>query len=352
MTKADYKPSVYSNLRISPIGAAFFIVPFVNAIVRSGNQEEKELIFSSMLKFKAFEQVPSTKRGHKLGEMERILDQALRTCTNVKNRQTKAVDTGMEMLEKRIEKYNMMSHKVLLFLLEPGEIDRNVAGLCANKIMSKYQRPCCILTKVDDKGSISYQGSARGYGDMDFKAICSEANVMFATGHANAFGLGIDLGVYNENIAEVFEEPIYQFIETTDEKLKNLSSEPSYFVDYIWSCSEIDGEKIIELAEINDFIGKDIERPYVYIKDIKVTPETFKVMKSNTLKYSTGKVDIIQFGGTEEEIERFNAGNITINAVCKCLINDYNCQQYPQLVMVDYEIAEEKKETVADLWGF
>ena len=45
------------------------------------------------------------------------------------------------------EDENLLNHKVLLFLLEPGEIDKNIAGLIANKMMAKYQRPCCILTK-------------------------------------------------------------------------------------------------------------------------------------------------------------------------------------------------------------
>ena len=172
------------------MGVAFYIAPFVNAMVRSGTQEEKELLFNSMLKFKAFEKIPSTKRGHKIGEMERIVDQALRTVTNVKNRQTRAQDAGLEFLENMITEKNLLNNKVLLFLLDPGQIDRNIAGLIANKFMAKYQRPCCILTKVTEeiekgKTRVSYQGSARGYdkgGVTNFKDICAEApGVIFAT---------------------------------------------------------------------------------------------------------------------------------------------------------------------------
>lgn len=73
-----------------------------------------------------------------------------------------------------------MNHKVLLFLLEPGQVDKNIAGLIANKIMAKYQRPTCLLTKVTDNGTISYQGSARGcdkVGINDFKSICAETGL-------------------------------------------------------------------------------------------------------------------------------------------------------------------------------
>ena len=53
LSKADYEPS-NSEMACTPIGAAFFIVPFVNAITRSGTIEEKNLLFESMLNHKAF----------------------------------------------------------------------------------------------------------------------------------------------------------------------------------------------------------------------------------------------------------------------------------------------------------
>ena len=60
----------------------------------------------------------------------------------------------MELLEKKIKEENLLNHKVLLFLLEPGQIDRNIAGLVANKLMAKYQRPVCVLTKVIEEKEI------------------------------------------------------------------------------------------------------------------------------------------------------------------------------------------------------
>ena len=98
-----------------------------------------------MLKYEAFQMVDSTKRGCK-GQTERLVDQAVRMSTNVKNRQTRVQDASIEYLENLIEKHNLMQHKVLLFLLEPGKVDKNVACLIANKFAAKYQRPCCILT--------------------------------------------------------------------------------------------------------------------------------------------------------------------------------------------------------------
>ena len=75
----------------------------------------------------------------------------MRVVTNVKARQTKAQDAGLQTIESMINDKNLLNHKVLLFLLDPGQVDRNIAGLIANKIMAKYQRPTCLLTKVIEK---------------------------------------------------------------------------------------------------------------------------------------------------------------------------------------------------------
>ena len=186
--------------KINHTSVAFYIAPYINAICRSGTIEEKKIVFESMLNYKAFQELPSTKRGHYLGETERLVDQAIRTAINVKNRQTKAQDAGMQKLEEKINNEHLLDHKVILFKLEPGEIDRNIAGLVANKIMAKYQRPVMVLTRNENqeivkiaynkkgdplisfwtKSSVTYEGSARGCDKIDltdFKEICTETDL-------------------------------------------------------------------------------------------------------------------------------------------------------------------------------
>lgn len=50
---------------VTPFGISFYIAPYINAVIRVGSPEEKLLLFESMLHFKAYEQIPSTKRGCK-----------------------------------------------------------------------------------------------------------------------------------------------------------------------------------------------------------------------------------------------------------------------------------------------
>ena len=352
--------------KVNSIGAAFYIAPFVNAMVRSGTQEEKELLFQSMLTFKAFEILPSTKRGHKPGETETLVEQALRVATNVKNRQTRAQDEGLEFLENMIEEQNLLEHKVLLFLLEPGQIDRNIAGLIANKFMAKYQRPCCILTKVTEKIStevpgrvvplmttkVSYQGSARGYdksGITNFKDLCAAApGVMFAEGHQGAFGLGIECGyLEEENGAEVYGDSILQFLKYTDEVLKDMDSEPTYLVDIIYNGENVPPQDILDISHMDDFWGKDFDEPYIVIENLKITKDMFIVYKkkTNTAKFTlSNKVNLLLFNADDEFCELFeNNACVTINVLGQCRENEWNGYVTPQIEIKDFEIVSTNK---------
>ena len=332
------KNSYSMGNKITPIGVAFYVAPLVNAIVRSGTLEEKDIVFKSMLKFKAFEKIPSNKRGHRPGEMEQLYIQAIRTATNVKNRQTRAQDAGLSKLEQMIQDQDLLSNKVLLFLLEPGDIDRNIAGLIANKFMAKYQRPCCILTRVEDDKGISYQGSARGCdrtGITEFKDICEQTEcIMFAEGHQGAFGLGIE------------EQYLDDFINKTNEILKDTSDEAVYYVDYIYKNIDVDPVNILDIAGLDDLWGKDMDEPQVVVEGLKINKNMLTLMspdKKPTLKITLpNKVSILKFNSSQEEYDSLYSehGAVEINLVGKCNRNEWNGYITPQIFIDDYEIVD------------
>ena len=321
---------------ITSIDAAFYIVPMINAVQRSGTIEEKELLFKSMLKYEAFEMIDSTKRGCK-GQTERLVEQAVRMSTNVKNRQTRVQDASIEYLEDLIEKNNLLDHKVLLFTLEPGKVDKNVAGLIANKFAAKYQRPCCILTKgQNENNEIIYSGSARGYemsGISNFKDICEETNfIEWTAGHQNAFGLCITGG------------KVKYFLEKTDEALANMSSEPVYYVDYIYSGADVHPVDILEISNLKPLWGKDMDEPLIAIKDIKISKDLVTVYRktSNTLKITLpNKVSLMKFNATDEEceaLENHTGAYVQLDIVGKCNKNEWMGNISPQIFIEDYEI--------------
>ena len=340
--------------KITPIGAAFYIVPFVNSMVRSGTLEEKEILFKSMLKSEAFKMILSNKRGHKLGEEEKLVDQALRTATNVKSRQTREQDKGMAFVESQIETNNMMQHKVLIFLLEPGQIDSNIAGLIANKIMAKYQRPVLMLTKCEVLNpnmqlltmppkpayDIYYRGSARGYsksGIENFKDICQDTGLVeYAEGHQNAFGISIKKAY------------IDKFIELTDEALKDLQSEPLYYIDYIFKGVDVKAETILDIANLNDIWGQDMDESLICVENLKVTKDNLVLMspdKKPTLKITLpNKLSFIKFGSSQEEYENLlSDGYVEINVIGKCNQNEWMGNVTPQILVEDYEIIGQSK---------
>ena len=348
-TYLSEKHSYSMNNKINHTSVAFYIAPYINAICRSGTVEEKKLTFDSMLKYKAFQILPSTKRGHFLGDTETLVEQVMRIVTNVKNRQTKAQDAGLELLEKKIESEHLLDHKVLLFLLEPGQVNKNVAGLVANKLMAKYQRPVCVLTRTyEDQGlpwgefkdpKVIYQGSARGCdkaGIVDFKKICEQTGVTtFTIGHPSAFGLGIA------------EQNIKTFIEKTDESLKDMSNEAIYYVDYIYKNGNINLQDILSIANMQDLWGQNVSEPLLCIEGLKITENMVTVYqkKDNTLKITLDGINLIKFKATDEECQKLqnNPGYYEINIIGRASLNQWMGNITPQILIQDYEIIDSNR---------
>ena len=269
LSKADYI-SADKSMACTSMGAAFFIVPFVNALTRSGTQTEKELLFKSMLDNYAFTKVLSNKRGHKEGEQETILAQALRTATNVKNRQTRAEDAGMALLESKIQSQNLLNHKILLFLLKENEIEPNIRGLVANKMMAKYQRPCLVLSYSPKERM--YEGSGRGYtktGVESFKDILEKSGtVAYAQGHDNAMGCGIP--------EEQIPIPNVEIEVINNNDVQN----PNNANDVNENKVEIKNEEIIQEDNNKGYLDDDLEdedNQKLYLRVIKRIEKTYGV---------------------------------------------------------------------------
>lgn len=208
---------------------AWYIAPFINAVTRCGTIEEKILLFESMLFHKAYQEIPSTKRGCK-GELETLVEQAGRMSTNVKTRQNDLVDAAMARLE---ETRDLEAHRLNLICLEAGEVDKGLNGLIANKIAHKYQRPCLILQPTDNG---MFEGSGRGYAKNNFSGfLFSSGLVEYCAGHKEAFGCGIQ------------EENIELLIKYADEHLP--VAEIKYDIDYIWDANHIPENDVLAIAD-------------------------------------------------------------------------------------------------------
>ena len=321
---------------ITPIDVAFYIAPLVNAVTRVGTQEEKLVLFESMLDFKGYELIPSTKRGCS-GNAEPRVEQACRNCTNIKNRQTRTRDATLETIENLIAVNNLLENKLLVIQLDNISADRNLTGLIANQLMSKYQRPVLILNKIfHNDGTITWEGSGRGYDKSslkDFRQFCQDTElVMYAEGHPNAFGCGIT------------DDKIQLFITVTNEVLKNVQFIPSYIVDFIYHNVDVKPEDITDIATLKNLWGQGIEEALIALEDVPVTAENLNLMakdKNPTLKITLpNKISIIKFKSSEEEFEKLYTehGKVSINIIGRCSINEWNGIITPQILVEDYEI--------------
>lgn len=321
---------------ITPIGVAFYIAPYVNATIRMGTQEEKLMLFESMLDYRGYELIPSTKRGCK-GQQETRVEQACRNCTNIKNRQTKARDAALENIERIIKEKNLLANKILTIKLDSFAADRNLTGLIANQLMAKYQRPVLLLNKTAD----GWEGSGRGYDKSKFdnlREFLKESQlVMYAEGHANALGVGIT----NNDFAT--------FIDYSNRELAGFDFTPCYKVDFIFSGSDFRGKDIVEIAELKSLWGQGVDEPLVAIEHINVSAGNIVLMspdKSPTLKITLPNgTSLIKFKSSQEEYEKLRSetGCITINIVGKCERNVWNGSVTPQIIIEDYEIVGEQK---------
>ena len=302
---------------ITPIGVAFYIAPYVNATIRMGTQEEKLILFESMLDYRGYELIPSTKRGCK-GQTETRVEQACRNCTNIKNRQTKARDAALESIERIIKEKNLLENKILAIKLDTFAADRNLTGLIANQLMAKYQRPVLLLNKTAD----GWEGSGRGYDKSKFDNLREFLNesglVLYAEGHANALGTGIS------------DENFTSFINYSNQELAEFDFTPCYKVDFIFSGSDFQGNDIVKIAELKSLWGQGVDEPFIAIEQIKVHNSNIVLMspdKSPTLKITLPNgTSLIKFKSSQEEYEKLNSetGCITINVVGKCERNIWN----------------------------
>ena len=321
---------------ISPIGVAFYIAPYVNATIRMGTQEEKLMLFESMLDYRGYELVPSTKRGCK-GQTETRVEQACRNCTNIKNRQTKARDAALENIERIIKEKNLLENKILAIKLDTFAADRNLTGLIANQLMAKYQRPVLLLNKTVD----GWEGSGRGYDKSKFdnlrEFLKDSELVMYAEGHANALGVGIT------------DDNFKTFMEYSNQELAGFDFTPCYKVDFIFNGSDFRGKDIVEIAELKSLWGQGVDEPFVAIEHINVYAGNVTLMspdKSPTLKITLPNgTSLIKFKSSKEEFESLNSelGYITINVVGRCDCNVWNGIVNPQIIIEDYEITGEQK---------
>lgn len=212
--------------------------------------------------------------------------------------------------------------------------------------MSKYQRPVLILNErvieeidpsTGEKTEIkTWEGSGRGYDKSsfdDFREFLVNSNlVMYSEGHANAFGSGIR------------DDKFAEFINYSNNALKDFDFSPYYRVDFIFSSDEVKPDDILGLANFKHLWGQGVEEPMIVVENVKVCKEHLVLMardRNPTLKITLPNgMSLIKFRSSDEEYNNLYSelGCVTLNIVGKCERNEWNGNITPQIIIENYEV--------------
>lgn len=325
------KQSFSIGKEITPTAIAFYITPLINAVIRVGKQEEKELLFESFIDGEKI--VKSTKRGAAADAVETIGEQVARLCTNARNRQNRAKEKAIEQLEIEILKNSLDMNKVIAVVVEDDSISSTLTGLVAMQIMNKYKKPTLIL-REDDYGVLKGSGRNDNHNELkDFRAFLENSGYFeFAEGHASAFGCAIT------------KENLDKFIDYANRELKDYNfNEGIYEVDFIFKEKDNFSDLILDLAKGKELWGKDIDEPIIVIEDIPVDKSKIQLMGANkdTIKITLSNgVSCLSFKNMKfiEEVTQFEDCKITI--LGRANLNEWMGNITPQIFIDDYNIID------------
>ena len=326
------KQSFSMGGKVTPMTVAFYITPLINAMIRTGAEDEKQRCFEAFID--GHRLVESHKRGAK-GTMEELAIESARECTNARAKQNRILDAAEQSLEIKIHKYDLLENKVLFVRLEDDDqFPPELNGLVAMRLSAKYKKPT-IVARLNDEGEI--KGSSRGLGESEltsFKNFMDESGYFtFTAGHDNACGIGI------------LDTNLSAFHEYANKELADIDfGENWYEVNFERIAADHDIKDIIfDVAEHEDIFGQGNSEPLIHIKDINITKKDIQILgrNSDTLKIEKFGIAYMKFHAKDmiEELGRYN-GDVKLEVVGRANLNEWMGNYTPQIFITNYQIED------------
>lgn len=342
--KALIKAQDYSlKGKINIHNVQWYLTPIVNAMLRIGSDEEKQLLFKAFIEQDEIFEYKKRKTKSKPTEtiQENIYDRAARLCKNAKSRQDKLKEKGVNAISEIVERSSLDDNDKVIMIDVTELLDEGLTGVVAIKIAEQYNRPCILLKKHYDKntGKTVYGGSARNldYSPINsLKDVVNSTNIISGRGHANAFGI-VDLQIENKDKA----------LKAINKILKNVKYDSTYRVDFILDSSNISVPLILKLLEFDDIICQGIDEPMIAIENIVLTRDYFEIFGKNedTISFMLNDIKFIQFKCKKgDKLYDFIQNSwdendlISFNIVGKSCINDFNGIKTPQITIKDINV--------------
>lgn len=322
------KQSYSMGGKVNYTSVAFYIVPLLNAMIRSGTMEEKRRMYEAFINGDKL--VPSGKRGA-AGQFERLAVESTRECINARTRQNKMIENIMGQLEIKIHKHDLLSNKILFVRLDEENFPSEINGLIAMRLAQKYRRPT-LVGRLNDEGYV--RGSARGLSDCEItslKDFLEESGFFeYTAGHAQAFGHSIA----NSKLDE--------FHKYANEKLKDVDfNEDVIEVNFERLAVDQDIGKLIEVfGSCPELWGNDCQEPKIHVSDINFTMNDVQIMGKNmdTLKIRKFGISYMKFHAKDliEELQKYK--EIKMEVVGRANLNEWGGTVTPQIFIDQYQI--------------
>lgn len=307
----------------------FGIIPLMNALIRVGKQDEKELLFKAMCC--EYEYFNYKKRGTTEVIEESIYERVARLAVNAKARQKKIKTSDTDVMLAQIERRKADGHKILV--VNGTDTDEQMTGMLASALADRFNKPCLVLRKYKDE---YYTGSGRNSkisSVENLKPVLEETGLFdYVAGHNNAFGVKIN------------RANVKQMIATMDIVLPDTVVEN--FADFSMVADDLTFDLVARVVkQVMPYVGTGFDTPEFIVNGIEVRRDMIKQMAAGTsIKITTDEdVDIVAFNLEEDDPVRqwyeWGEGNsVTINVVGECGMNFWNGMMTAQLIVREWEI--------------
>ena len=254
------------NYMFDSQSVSFSIGPLVNAAMRMNQNEKAMNVF--------------------LAEDEDEIDELVGNLKICKEKQNEAVAEIIDGLLEQGE--SQLDRKCMFFILE-NELEAEITGLVANRLLSEFQRPLFVLRLKDGQ----YAGSMRAVGVENMLEMANETGLCLCQGHPLASG------------AFIKEDEFEQFKEVIEDRLKDVEFSIKVEADIELAPHQITDNLVKQLTAINRISGTGFPPVKVLVrtddyevstfstkKHLKVIDETgLLIVKWNCLDYQTMKND-------------------------------------------------------------
>lgn len=222
---------------------AFGISPKFNAIIRLGDIKEREELFESLIGSQ--EEVEYKYRGKVCKQS--IAKSILRCANRLKSKQKRMVESSVENLKI------LTSDEDRVLIIDADNIESEIRGLLANKLMSEYKRPVMMLS-----GGDTLRGSCRGVNSISFKDLLESSKLFnYCEGHSNACSCSIN------------RSNLDKLIKYLNKELFGVDLDSATEVDYAYE-GFMPLDDLLDLAELDELWCNTVKRPKLLVKNIKI----------------------------------------------------------------------------------